>query len=477
MTHYNVHICTLILVASLVGPTVAVAQDDTETPVPEEAVEAVEAVEVEQEEIVVDATADDGEGESTVIVGATLQNLFIYQNDADFDASESVYNPDGQSVGALTTTLTPIVTWQPVPNVAITYETEIGVNVWSTHDPDQQDPSESDALVMRHRQLFTEGHLEELGLGFKVGYQFLTDATSLFIGHYAGAATLSLDIGDNADLAVTVAQTADPTYEGINFNDTNFVNDTMIYGVEGSVTAGSVDLWAGVWTLDDNHEIGRENLVVTPMAALWAHFDPVTIDLDLALQAGSFTGNALGGEDQAHLAWAAQLGFGLDLAPLNLRLGVLALSPDDDSAANDNFGFTYSGRSASPTRTLTEDELRDRYNNLDERLSVNMGGFFLTRPGLLVTDLSATIDATDWFEPALVVAYGRVLEPANTLDEDFVGVEALVDLAFLYDDVLIFDIVGGVFLPGGAAGAVVNDIDRADTQTQFLLEAGLTVVY
>ncbi len=415
--------------------------------------------------------------EPGIFAHATIQNLLVYQNDRDFDRSEALYEPDGQSVGALTTTLEPGVVWQVSPDVGIVYEAELGVNVWSNHDPDQEDTTQTDALVLRHRELFTEGHIPRLGLGFKVGYQRLSDATELFVGHYVGAARLSLDIGNRADITVAVAQSPDPTYESVHFGETNFVNDTMIYGLEGACHLDDIDLTVGVWTLDDNHEVGRENLVVNPLVALDADLDPVNIDFGAALQVGRFTGNALGGNDQSHLAWATQLGVGLEISSLTLRLGLLALSPDDDSSANDNFAFTYSGRSASPTRTLTEDELRDRHHALDERVGVNLGGFFLARPGLLVTDLSATIEATEWFEPMVVVAYGRVLEPANTLDEATLGVEALVDLTFDYDDLVFFDLVGGVFAPGGAAAAVANEIDRTATETQLLVEAALTVSY
>lgn len=425
-----------------------------------------------------DEQAPEDADHRAIEVTAETQSLFLYQNDADFDPSEPVYNPDGQGVGGFTTTLSPMIIWNATENIRFAYEAEIGVNVWSTHNPDQQDSAAADALLLKHRQIYAEGELLDRLLLFKAGYQYLRDPTGLFIAHWIGAVTVGTDFGD-ADFFFTIGQTPDPTYEGVTITETNFKHDAFVIGVGGhSAALDPLDLNLGIWILDDNHRIEHRNNVITPTLALSAELDSLTFGLDAALQLGSFQAGALGGEDQKHLAWAAQLYSILDLTPVELRLNVMALSPDDRWEGNtDNHAFTYSGKSRSSTIMLTEDELRDRWNNLDERLAVDLGGFYLTRPGLLLADLALSWDATSFFEPTLIAGVATVLESENTLGSRFVGGEIALDLRFFFDDILSFNLVGGTLIPGGAAAAAVNSVNRYEMEPQYLVETALTVTY
>ena len=93
---------------------------------------------------------------------------------------------------------------------------------------------------------------------------------------------------------------------------------------------------------------------------------------------------------------------------------VLVLSGDDDHHGNDHSGaFWGSGRNASQTRLLTEDEFRDRYDNFDERVSTIWGSFFVNRAGLL-SDLSLGYEVTN-ICPRLVLAGGMALNPNNAM--------------------------------------------------------------
>ena len=427
--------------------------------------------------------AQDGEtpedlDERIIDVSAEIQSLFIYQNDTDFDPLEPIYNPDGQAFGAFTTTLQPMIIWNVTDTIRMAYEAEIGVNIWSAHNPDQHDSTASDVLLLKHRQIFAEGEISDRLLMFKVGYQYLRDPTGLFIAHWIGAVTVGTDFGE-ADLSFTVGQTPDPTYEGVTVTETNFKHDAFIVGIGGhSAALGPVELDLGLWILDDNHRIDHHNTVITPILALSTALDKVTIGLDAALQLGSFEAGALGGEDQTHLAWAAQLYGAFDLSPVELRLNLLALSPDDQWEGNtENHAFTFSGKSRSATIMLSEDELRDRYNNLDERLAVDLGGFYLTRPGMVLADMALSWEAMSFFEPTLIVGGAAVLESENTLGSRFIGFEAALDLRFFLDDVLSFDLVGATLIPGGAAAAVVNSMDRYAMENQYMVETALTVTY
>jgi len=418
--------------------------------------------------------------EARVELRADLQSLFHFRNDSDFDRSPPLYDESGQTVGAFATIFTPRISLRILERLRIYYEVELGLNYWSKQNPDQQDPLAADIFVLKHREIFGEG---ELGSGgFKVGYAHLRDPTGLFLAHWIGVAQGWIGLGEGAGrLGLFLGQVPDQTYEGILLDDNNFKRDIWVGGARYDLFALS-ERWrlcAAVTALVDTHLPEQARWVVAPSIHADLLLEGVAGYLDLALQAGRQRGQAAGGADQTIVAWAAQGGVTLTkLGWLRLEANLLALSPDDAYDGNRrNHGFLYSGKSRSATLMLSEDELRDWYDNLDERASSFSGGFFINRAGWLVGDVKATLTLNERVRPALVVGAASVLKPNNALDRAFVGAEidALLELGI--SDYLVGQVVVGALVPGGAAAALFNHINRQAKDPVVMTELSLVLRY
>ncbi len=408
-----------------------------------------------------------------------LDNLFLFRNDSDFDRTAPRYNASGQTVGAFATVLTPRLTWHLAENLRATYEVEIGLNYWSRNNPDTESALSPDVFILKHREVFAAGEFLRGRLGFQVGYQRFVDPTGLFLNHWIGAARVWWGVGEGRRAGVFVGEVPDQTYEGLTVRDNNFRRDILVFGVEADWDfGGGLSVAAAVSNLYDSHVVGRTRLVVAPSARLSFQSGPWTMALDGVLQTGRFENAALDGSDQTVLAWAAQGHVRLDLHPWSAEFNLLALSPDDSYDGNRRQGaFLYSAKPRSQTRMLTEDEVRDWYDNYDERMSTFEGGFFLNRAGLFLVDASAGVEVTDWFRPGVIVGAAMVLEPHNALGGRLAGVEALCDLVWSWRERLFAHVVGGVLVPGRAAAALVNRMDREATDPIWMTEVSLTVRY
>lgn len=418
------------------------------------------------------------EGGADVTWSVRLDNLFLFRSDSDFDRTAPRYDESGQTVGAFATILTPRLTWHLARNLRVTYEVEIGLNYWSRNNPDTESALSPDVFVMKHREMFAEGEFLRGRLGFKVGYQRFLDPTGLFLNHWIGAARVWWGFEDGR-VGLFVGEVPDQTYEGITVRDNNFKRDILVFGASGDWDlGGGWGLAVGVHNLYDSHVVGRTRWVVAPAARVSHESGPWTLFVDGVLQAGRFENAALDGGDQTVLAWAAQGHVGLDLHPWSAEVNLLALSPDDAHDGNARQGaFLYAAKPASRTRMLTEDEVRDWYDNYDERLSTFEGGFFLNRAGLLLADASVGVEVADWFRPSVIVGAALALEPHNALGGRFVGVETLVDLAVFWREMLFVHVTGGALVPGRAAAALVNRMDRSATDPIWMTEVSLTVRY
>jgi hypothetical protein len=405
-------------------------------------------------------------------------NLFLFRSDTDFDASKGVYEPDGQTSGVLGTFLKPDLTVNLAKNLRLFYELEIGLNLWSLHNPDQQDATSGDMFVMKHRELYAEGEFLDGLVGFKVGYQRFRDPTHLFLDHWIGAASLSSDL-DVVRLTASFGQVADPTYEGFRVEKNNFAHDTLVYALSGESTfAGFVTLSTGFFGVSDSRVVGHTNHVFTPAVNLEADLDVVRLGIDGALQVGAFEGMAADGGNEKTLAWAAQLYGEAQLRRLFVKLNVLALSPDDDGASNRaNGAFHGSAKNRSSTLFFTESELRDTWDNLDEKLGTTRGPFLLQRAGLFLPDVMVGYDVLPWLRPVAIVGYGMALNPDNALGSRALGLEADLGVELKYEDLLLFQVYGGVLVPGKGAAALVNAIDRTATEPLWSCVSTLKLFY
>ena len=414
-----------------------------------------------------------------------MQNLVLWRNDSDFDRTAPYYDAHGQDLGVLGTFIAPTLSVTPVEALRIVWETEVGLNLWSLNDPDEYSTGSDRAFRLAMRQLYMEGRFWDGALGFRAGYEQLFDPSGMFLGHWLGAASLSTAHGWGR-LTLTGAQIPDQTHEGITYDTNNFSSDTFTYGLRGDFPIGDLSVVASVWGLHDRQVVRQPLDLLTATARLDGRWDRVRFAVDAALQYG-VTGGRAAGADETTLAWAAQGTFDLrqpllgDRLALLLHLNTMTLSGDDDHDGNDvNGAFFYSGKSRSRTMLLTEDDLRDRGGNLDERLAErrhgDAGKFYVIRPGLTVTDLSIGLDALGFFRPLVTVAGAWVLNPENALGGSFVGMETDLHLEFYYREYLSFDLVGTYLLPGAAAAALVNSTgDREALDPIFQVQGVATL--
>jgi hypothetical protein len=195
-------------------------------------------------------------------------------------------------------------------------------------------------------------------------------------------------------------------------------------------------------------------------------------------QTGEWKHSGVSGVDQSIGAWAAQGRLEIRPAGSGLKLrygmGLLALSADDAYDGNETLGsFFASGKNASPSIYLTEDERRDRYDNIDERVSTSWGSLFLNRAGIMVIDAFVQMRPATCYKPKLVFAYGQAIEAENAMGHSFVGAEATLLNAFPLNkrSAFYFNIHG--FLPGGAATVFVNEVNPETKRVAAGVQLGL----
>lgn len=423
------------------------------------------------------AGADEAEQGTGLELRLELQNLVVFLDDTDFDRSPPLYDENGQTSGVAATVFRPDATWRITEHLRIRYEIELGLNYWSKNNPDQQEPIAGDLFVLKHRQIYGEGELADGRLGFRAGYFHLRDATGLFLSHWIGAAQAWWTWDGDGRVGLFAGQVPDQTYEGLLVTENNFQRDILVFGAFARLRlADGVRLDAGLHNLYDTHLVEQTRWRVCPSLHLELGDGRVRGFVDAALQAGRSEGVALDGGAQTALAWAAQGHLVAEFAPVTLELNVLALGPDDAHQGNDtSHAFLYSGKSRSATLLFTEDEVRDWYTNLDERMSGFQGGFFENRAGLLVADVKASWRVCDWFRPALVVGAATVLQPDNALGHVFAGVEGDLMLVFRLSEHLEAHLVAGGILPGRAAAAKINRISPDATDPLGLVELSLRI--
>jgi len=420
-----------------------------------------------------------------VYLRAELQNLFLWRNDADFDRSAPLYDQDGQSVGAFATVLRPIFTWNITEHVRLYYESEIGLNFWSKNNPDQQDATAADVFTMKQRELWMSGEFLDEGLGLKLGYGRFRDPTGLLLNHWIGAAQAWIGEEDTR-LGLYVGQLPELSHEGIDVRDNNFARDIFVYGARfDTELARGWRLASALHALYDGHQPGRERWLLAPIVHLEAGEDELLVSLDAMLQVGQAEGRTLDGSIQDILAWSGQLHLSWQLTerlkawPARLELNALFLSPDDAHAGNGwQHAALHSAKNRSATLMLTEDEIRDWYDNADERMSSAEGGFYQARAGLFVGDIDAMWPLAErYWQLHLVLGAATTLKPENALDRSFVGFEANLVSVFEIEPYLVFHVAFGLLVPGGAAGVLLNRIDPDATDLMWMAEISATARY
>lgn len=411
----------------------------------------------------------------SIRLNGEFTNLFLWRSDRDFDPLVPSYEEEGQTVGEVSTYFRPQLSMWPAEKIRIYYESELGLNVWSRNDPDQYFAAANNYMVYKHRELYTEFDLDVAR--FKVGYQRLQDPTDLFLSHWMGAATLEASLG-NIGIRLFVGQLPDTTFEGMMVDDNNFIHDNITWGVDGEMyfLQKRLKVAGGFVGVHDDRITHKPLILYTPFLGIEYSDDFFHGKVYGMMQAGKWENSGVARIDQEILAWAATANVGVTTRCLDADWNVFVLSADDEHDGNRQFGaFFYSGKNHSRSMLLTEDELRDRYDNYDEQMSTNWGSFFVNRAGLVVTDITVSGKGMGGFHPELVVAGGFTLEDHNSNGNRYMGVEADIVLAVDVLKIASLVAVGQLFFPGEAAAAYVNRADLQATDSIYGVQFGTVV--
>ena len=405
-------------------------------------------------------------------VHGTFISAFLFQTDADFDATPRTYDREGQTVGQAATFFRPDLTLRPLDSLTLFYQVELGWNAWSRNNVDQWFPGAEDAFLVKHRELWARWDFAG-GVGLGAGYQHVADPSRLFMDHWSGFFTIDVDRPGSRS-RILLGQLPDTTFEGIEVRDNNFVHDAFLVGALGEFDlAADLVLDAGLLGVGDYRTPERPLYLGTALAGVRYETPHLRVWGHLLGQSGVWQDSGLGNVDQYVLSWAAQAGLAQRLGIVHWGANLLALSPDDDHDGNNRIGaFFGSGKNRSRSLWLTEDELRDRYDNLDERIATTWGPFSLNRAGLMVLDAHLGVHVTDWFHPVLITAASWNLNRHNAEDHAFVGFETDVLLEFPLGTGTSLIAMGQFLLPGTGASVFVNEIDRTATQPLFGAQAG-----
>ncbi len=426
------------------------------------------------------------EGQGHVSFSGIFQTLFVYQNDSDFDRTRPYYDPGGQHVGIMGSFFKPVVTVRPLagianaPELEVVWDSEFGLSLWSVHDPDQYDLGHPNSLRFSQRQLYARGRMWGGLLGFQVGYQYFTDPTAMFLGHWIGAARLWTETSWGR-LEIMGGQLPDQTFEGLVLDSQEkFTRDAFVYGGLAELTPSDhYKLTLGLHGLHDAQLVGRPLDLLTTTLTASCDRGFMRWGLQGAFQWGRQKHGAQGGDEET-LAWALQAYATVLIpgTPVLIDLNQLVLSPDDTHDRNNHNGaFFYSSKSRSRTLMLSEDEIRDRGRNYDQRMGERRQNFYLLRGGLSLTDLTVLVQVTDYFVPSVTFGTAFSLEKANTGGSSFAGFETNLHLRFLYRDRLELHLAGVALLPGRALSTFINLYDRTATEPQFMLESSLFVYF
>jgi len=404
-----------------------------------------------------------------------LSNLLVHRSDTDFDGAAPKYNQNGQSSGALATVLKPKFSWRLGSDLHLYWESEVGLNYWSKNNPDQENATAPDVFVVKQREIFAEGAVLSGSLGYKAGYQYFTDPTALFLGHWIGMAQARTPLGQKGTATLFAGQMPDQTFEGLTIGQNSFSHDIFVFGARADTElTPAVALHVGLTNLSDASAVGQMRWVTAPSVRVEMKGKLATGFVDAILQYGGSQGTGQGGLDQTILAWAAQGHLQVPVGAVDLALNAFALSADDAHEGNNRSGgFLYSSKSASATVLMTEDEHRNWYDQLDRRMARYQGGFWTHRAGLMVADVKATWNATESFRPALIGGVATVLNPDNALGHRLVGVEGAIDLGWRASESVSAHLLGGVLVPGQAGAALINQMDLAATDPIYTVEAAL----
>lgn len=431
-------------------------------------------------------------------VNAQVQNIGLFKTDSDFDDTEPYYNPSGQTVGFFGTFFKPALTFLVKDLLTFYYEVELGLNIWSRNSVEQLYGENRDTLTFKHRQIYAEGKLGRK-INFRIGYQYFKDPSGLFINHWLGGALIRTE-SETLPIGIFIGQLPDQTYEGWEVSRNNFTQDRFVFSL---FTYRELDGWKiepGVSYFYDGVYVKKQRWLLSPAISAHKSLKNAELGFDIALQIGRTNHGAYDGEDETNLGGGIQFyllqglameGFGKtvgekvvpgagteDRFRYGWGINLLLLSPDDHLHHNGtNYAFLYSGRSRSPTLILTEDEFRDRGDNLDEFTGERISTLYSMRAGYLLVDGSFYYRLRKDLLFSSILGNAILLNKRNALDNIYFGTEFDVILRYIVSSNIVIDLINTLFLPGKGASAFVNTIDRDNAVPQYMVEISLNAFF
>ncbi len=411
-----------------------------------------------------------------VSLGFEFLTLFVYRNDADFDRTDANYEY-GQDVGLIGTYLKPAIDVQVVEQLRLHWDMEVGLDLWSRNDPEvglgQSDGSHGASLSLKQRELYADICYE--GFFARLGYQHLQDVSGLFINHWIGAADLGFRFDGGHSIRAFVGQLPDQTYEGWRIEDNNFKNDVFVYGADGVYTFSEIGSFKlGAYGLHDGSVRGKDRDIGALAAAVALGKDSWDATLSLIGQYGQLEKGAADGTDATLLAYGLSVDGGYRIEWFSFRLSGAVLSADDDELGNDSLAFVWSGKRPGVSILLSENELRDLGDNLDERASVYDGFFHNTLAGLGGADLGLYFHPLDSLTLGIVSAGLWTLNSERALGGELIALEEELSLVYTaFNEKLELQLTGGLLIPGKAGAAFVNAIDKTETEIVGFVQVGV----
>ena len=426
---------------------------------------------------------------SVVQLSGQLSTTLYYRNDTDFDASPRFDDLDGQTDSQFATNFNPTLDIQANKQVKVRYQLELGWNAWGLNNPSQ--PNQFMAmpgapLQGRHKEVWAQ--INKKRSFFRFGFQNIKDPSGLFLNHSVGALLGRLSSGKHR-LQLVFAQMADTTYEGIGFNrdyitDDNLTTDRLLFGADYRWKKKNYKLALAAYGMSDESLFDRELRLGTFVLAVenkslkksknqykfWVH---------LLAQGGWQNMASALNEQVDYRAYAFQTGVRFKQGDkLTWGLRSFGLSPDDDEDGNDLQGsFLGSAKNHSKTRLLTEDEQRDRYDNIDERVGQYVGMFAFNPAGLMVTDAALAYQFSPAYRIEAVAGLAAALNTKRALGQRWIGTEFTINQryqlsqgAYIHANVLCL-------LPGKAGAVLLNDLDREATETLYGVSLGATASF
>lgn len=394
-----------------------------------------------------------------------FQNFVIFKTDKDFDPSISIYEPWGQTAGAIGTYAEPRVKLT-IGSVSAAIEPLLGFNLWSRNSPfSRPDEKEGKPVIFFLRQLYSETDFQSFTV--RAGYQYFSDPIGIFIRHWIGGANFKF-----GKTRVFIGQIPEQTFEGIEIFSNNFINDIYIFAIDLIQNRVEEDInvlpllnsgfFIGLYNVFDNSVIRKSIFLSSLISGYGYDTENFNITFGIALQGGTGFKTAENLQNSNNLAGAAEIIF---VKKGNTQFGgeIMILSPDNAKYRDKlNTAFFYSGKSLSRTILLTEDEIIFKSDNIDLNIGEKISVFQNVRPGFLLADVWTEIGISENWKLTPILGGALSLSNNSSVENsalgNLFGVEFSPILSYLKENI-VFNFANTIFIPGYASTIFLNSIN------------------